>query len=76
MERMSLVFQNSKFYNTMTILRSLSLKHSPWWNLTHIDLIQIGLESRLYFFSFLNQKFNNFFKKSHLGQPANKELQS
>jgi len=42
MERTLLVSQNSKIYNTMTILRSLFLKNSPGWNLTHIDMIQIN----------------------------------
>jgi len=49
MKKMSLVSQNNKFYSTKTILRSLSLKNSPQWNLTQIDMIQIGLENRLYF---------------------------
>jgi len=49
MKKTSLVFQNSKFYNTKTILRSLFLKISPQWSLTQIDMVQIGLESRLDF---------------------------
>ena len=48
-ERTSSLSRNSKFYNTMTMLRCLSLKISPWWSLTRIDMIQIGLESRLDF---------------------------
>jgi len=60
-ERMSSVPQNSKFYNTKTILRSLSLKRFPWWSLTQIAMIQIGLESKLdsyfYFLFFLKVFF-------------------
>jgi len=46
MKRTSLVSRNNKFYNIMTILRSLTLTNSPWWSLIQIDMIQIGLESK------------------------------
>ena len=58
-EGTSLLSRNSKFCNTRTMLRCLSLKISPRWSLTPIDMIQIGMESRLDFlfeniFYFLN----------------------
>jgi len=52
MERTSFISRNSKFYNTMTTLRSWSLKNSPPWNLTQIDMIQIDwkVKKKLDFF--------------------------
>ena len=70
-EGTSLLSRNSKFCNTRTMLRCLSLKISPWWSLTPIDMIQIGLESRL---DFLFENIFYFLKKFffHLGQPVKK----
>ena len=47
MQGTSLLSPNSKFYNTKTMLRWSTLKNSPMWSLTWIDIIQIALESRL-----------------------------
>ena len=58
-DRTSLLSRNSKIYNTRTILKCLSLKNSPWWSLTRIDMTQIGLESRL---DFLFENIFYFFK--------------
>ena len=66
-DRTPLVSRNSKFYNTRTMLKCLSLKNSPRWSLTWIDMIQIGLESRL---DFLFENIFYFFKNwfFHTGQ--------
>ena len=71
MERTSLLSGNSKLYNTRTMLKCLSLKNSPWWSLTRIDMIQIGFESRL---NFLFENILYFFKKyfSCTRQPVKK----
>ena len=61
-ERTSLLSRNRKFYNTRTMSWCLSLKNSPWWSLTRIDIIQIGLESRL---DFLFENIFYFFKKKN-----------
>ena len=51
------------------------LKNSPWWSLTWIDMIQIGLEIRL---DFLLEILFYFFKKYfiHLGQPNDPPLRN
>ena len=72
MEGTSLLSPNSKFCNTKTMLKWFTLKNSPEWSLTRIDIIQLGLESRL------DEVFKNifyFFKNLFFGfeQPVKNE---